>query len=63
MIRQVDKIGESIIQKVVTSKQELVRYQLVGIVDGKPVHDASKVTHFSTLADARAWAEEARLAA
>ncbi len=59
MLRQVDRLGNSIIQKVLTPQGTLVRYQIVRIEDGKTVHDASKITHFGTLADARHWADEA----
>ena len=49
MLRQVDRAGHLIIQKVITPRNKLIGYQLVD----EQVHDATKTRIFNKLSAAR----------
>ena len=49
MLRQVDRVGDLIIQKIITPRNKTIGYQVVQV----NVHDASKTRIFARLSAAR----------
>ena len=49
MLRQVDRVGDVIIQKIITPRNKTIGYQVVQV----NVHDASKTRIFAKLSAAR----------
>ena len=49
MLRQVDRVGDVIIQKIITPRNKTIGYQVVQVND----HDATKTRIFAKLSAAR----------